>query len=566
MNEENNERTDNIKEMEPRISSKKEDFETSLKIMKIKIKKGLYRVFVRDLNIDVSQSVKLLFHGLIVGTLLTFMIYNTVEGTPNLAYSSGLKITIFIITGLTILFGGIITDFLIRFKYLYEILTFISAIPIVIMLSSLNPIIIIFATFILGITSSLLLILFITGILFNTDLLNRARILTLIIFGMGIFSTPIIVLIFFIQSQTWVWIVILILGIISIIYSYKISISPLEIEIVLLKVEKISFRNYVKTIWKSGGVPYIFFMFFTSFILGFFLSSLVNISFNVISIIVVIFVGIISFPLIAALIDNIGRKPAAYIVLFLIGTFCVFFDYPSTNLVNLNIFLLAVFAFSTLLILILTTVVAGDLSSAITRGKITGVFMFTTVLGVILGSMLRVNLFTIGDFTNPDMIKEVADWSSFLILITALIFAFTKEPFEEHSTTWREYVNRVYIISDNGLSIYSRDFGKTDEDRKEVDEDLVSGGLTGLQAILNEISQSEERIKVMDHGDFQILFHYGRYSMAVLFTQKDLKVLVEKLANFHNSFELMNEKKLKKFTGEVTGLYGIDDLAKKYFL
>jgi len=159
----------------------------------------------------------------------------------------------------------------------------------------------------------------------------------------------------------------------------------------------------------------------------------------------------------------------------------------------------------------------------------------------------------------------MADWGSAIIFSAVVLFSTSSESFDFRTTFWRHFLDKIYLLTDTGTALYSYNFSKFVDKRGGVSEDLVSGGLTGIQSMLQEISRSKESIKVLDHGDLKIIFHHGKYTTAVLFVTKELYVFHEKLNRFHKSFEYMNKDELKDFHGNISKLYGIDELRRKYF-
>lgn len=524
------------------------------------IKKEAYHLIARDFKISKWQIAKLTINAMVISLVFTFFLVNLLEGVPHYDFDYNIKFIILIVSGFSMLFGGIITDYLIQFKFIYETLAMITVIPMFVIITNATESVIILCGLSLAIISSLLMILLFTEILRITDLLNRARIVTFITSIMLVFSAPLITLIILFSYNNWVIFVVLIFSLIS---TYLIKKKPEEFEDSIPNVEQISLKGYFKTIKNSGGIPYFLFLLFTSLTLGFFASSAINASFNTGEIIATSIVGVISIPLVAILLDNIGRKIAGYIALFLVGIFCIFFDYPSITPFALNPFRMAIYVFSAMIILILTVSVAGDLSSTYSRGRILGVFLFATILGTLIGSLMRTYYFTNEDFENQDFISRIADFSTLLIFIVTFAYSRARDPFQSETPNWRDYLFRLYIISDNGTSLFNHDFRPA---ISGPSEDLVSGGLSGLQALLKEISLSEKNIEIVNHGDIQIIFHYGKFSNAVLFVKQDLNVLREKLASFHLRFENINSNALINWNGEVSKLTGLDILMKKYFI
>jgi MFS family permease len=316
--------------------------------------------------------------------------------------------------------------------------------------------------------------------------------------------------------------------------------------------------------------------------LGFYLASAVFVEISTKDIIIILIVGVISFPIISIALDHYGRKPIAFLTLFLLAIISLFFDYPDKQFMIFDEIRIAIYSFSGLLILIMGIVLAGDLSSKFARGKITGIFLLAIIVGTIIGSLIRTMSLIDYDFEDPLMLVRVSDWATLLIVTTILLMNFAVEPFQEHTQEWRHFLHRLYLFTPTGIAICAKEFRspnqisnsaikRIENNPKEksesgLNEDLVSGGLMGLQTMLKEISQSQQYIRILDHGDLQLIFHYGEYSTAVLFVERDLFIFREKLAEFHLQFEYQNQIELKNFIGKVSGFHGIDALFERYFL
>lgn len=527
----------------------------------------LQQVFVRDFKMNRRQFGQLVLKSVLVSAIMAFYIGEVFLKTASLSLPYELQLSFFIVGGLTVLFGGIITDFLVPYRYIYEILCGLTIVPMFLLLFIESLLLSIVSLYAIAILAALVFILYFTSILRYTDTLNRARVITLLLSIVVIALIPFVLLLVF-EQDIVVSIIstILMMGSVYLVYRYPDDFSNINIH----ERSRLSFRRYWTIIAESGGIPYMLFLAFTAFTLGFFGASAIEASFSTSEIVAVATVGIISVPLIAGLLDNIGRKTAGYISLFLVGLFCIFFDYPTADPFALNPFRLGVFMFSALLVIIMTAVVAGDLSSMYSRGRITGALLFVTIFGAILGSALRVNYFDVSDFTDDVFRRQVADIATLLIFIVTFAFSLARDSFQSETTEWRNYIDRIYLISENGLAIYGGILGEQQQiedlqGRTAPNEDLVSGGLTGLQAMLREISMSEKNIEVVNQGDTYIIFHHGEFTKAVLFVRKDLFVLREKLANFHLTFEAIHRDLLDDWNGEVTAFKDLKKLVNYYF-
>ena len=59
------------------------------------------------------------------------------------------------------------------------------------------------------------------------------------------------------------------------------------------------------------------------------------------------------------------------------------------------------------------------------------------------------------------------------------------------------------------------------DDKHELDEDLIAGGMVGITAMLKEISQSSEELKIIDHSDQIIMLDHGEnFFIALMVVEK----------------------------------------------
>jgi MFS family permease len=283
---------------------------------------------------------------------------------------------------------------------------------------------------------------------------------------------------------------------------------------------------------------------------------------------IAVIVGILSFPLIGITLDHIGRKPVIIMTIVAVGALSLFFDYPEINVdsITMKAIRIGLFIFAGLLIIILTAVLVGDVSTRFSRGRVMSVILFAVVAGAIIGSLVENNITYNRDALTFEERVRTADWIGLLFLISLAFVTRAKETLQPHSQDWRDFIERIYINTKAGLNVFAYNFKYPSLNRTNTEEeDLVSGGLSGVQSILREISHSNRTIEVLDHGDKKLLFHEGKYTTAVLFTKMDLNVLREKLAQFVNLFEYYNQSELEHFFGNVSKLKQLDTLLKRFF-
>ncbi|MBD3186358.1 hypothetical protein GF325_05975 [Candidatus Bathyarchaeota archaeon] len=526
--------------------------------MKRTLRKSL-DFFVRDFNVKRSQILNLMFKAMILASYGAFWFVSLLDRLPTgMRIDEPMNWIIILVFGITILFGGIITDRLVFIQFVYEIMALVAIVPMLLMLFFKVESIVLLGATLLGFVIALLVLQFFTAILVDTTLLNRARIITFLFAIMGLFSAPIITLVIIVKSYHWVYLIIILLSLISVFSSKKF---PRRHPVVSIKkIPGFKVKNYWTMVKSSGVIPHVIFFFFTSMVIGFFFTEALSTSLGIPEIIVIIVVVIASLPIISSILDNRGRKPIVYLTLFLLGAFCIFRDYPASAWESITALRIGLYSFSVILILVLALVISGDLSSHFSRGKISGIITFFTTVGMVTGVFLYLNI----DTSTVDVVA-ISDWASIIIFISIFLFASTPETLQEDTHRWHEFLEKLYLVSDAGLALFSWDFHKDNRDRDEVNEDLVSGGLKGIESLLKEISHSKQNIRVLDHGDMNVIFHYGKCSMAVLFVEKELVILREKLANFHLLFEYINQDALQGDIINLGELKEVNALLKRFF-
>ena len=137
---------------------------------------------------------------------------------------------------------------------------------------------------------------------------------------------------------------------------------------------------------------------------------------------------------------------------------------------------------------------------------------------------------------------------------------------------WAKSLKTLFVISKSGICLYNHDFilkyqpKEEEEENREFDEDLISGALTGISAILSEITKSSRHLKKIDKEGNHIYFAFGKYHIAALITTMDLPVLFKKLLAFSRAFEQNFSEETKNFKGNVSVFAPAKFLIKKLIL
>jgi hypothetical protein len=518
------------------------------------IGKYLHHFFVRDMYLRPGMLLIYFLQSLIVVLSNAYWLVTMLGEHPYVDFPLGIQIGISIVGALTILFGGSIIDYFLRIKNLFAVISLFSLIPMILIVYMTNEWILMLATGFLAFTSFILTIFYFSRILATTTLLNRARTFTIVLSLMVLAGAPIAyyVMSSFLFKYAWIVLALIIFG----LYFTTRSMKDDRYYPLPTKFEQIY------PLFKTDGIPSSFlFLLLTSTIVGFFTTQIFTQDYSTTDFALLIVFGLISLPIIAALLDNVGRKSISYLTLVLLSVLTIFYDFPEMDNFSWTAIRVGIYGYGFLFILISTGVLAGDLATHTTRGRLVGVFLFGTVIGILIG--VGIQIYLQSRLSDMGVRTVVSDISSFILFIALLFNALTKETFEYGSPDWRLYLDRIYLVTKSGIGIYMVDFRVTTDE--PIHDDLVSGGLTGIQQMLKEISHSNQEIQILDHGDTKFLFNSGQYTNAILIVKRDFRVFREKLKDFHEHFEFLNKDILPRFFGDIKKLVGLEKLRKRYF-
>ncbi|MHA1636034.1 MAG: hypothetical protein ACTSUZ_15900 [Candidatus Thorarchaeota archaeon] len=126
---------------------------------------------------------------------------------------------------------------------------------------------------------------------------------------------------------------------------------------------------------------------------------------------------------------------------------------------------------------------------------------------------------------------------------------------------WSEQMLELYVIHQSGILMYHEKFIPT----VDLDENLTAAGLTGLQELFKEITQSKAGLNRLSIGDFDILFAQRKGFTTVLVANSPYRVLLDKVRDFSDQFELLFGVEVKTFSGAVAQFDQASRLTQKLF-
>ncbi|MHA1943763.1 MAG: hypothetical protein ACW96M_05140 [Candidatus Thorarchaeota archaeon] len=126
---------------------------------------------------------------------------------------------------------------------------------------------------------------------------------------------------------------------------------------------------------------------------------------------------------------------------------------------------------------------------------------------------------------------------------------------------WKQQLVELFIIQQGGLLVYHYEFERT----SELDQVLTAAGISGVQSLFQEITKSEMGLNVVSVGKYAILFSHSVSFTSVLITKSPYNVLIDKIEEFTNAFELMFGTIIQNFEGNLKEFSSAKDLVTSVF-
>jgi hypothetical protein len=114
---------------------------------------------------------------------------------------------------------------------------------------------------------------------------------------------------------------------------------------------------------------------------------------------------------------------------------------------------------------------------------------------------------------------------------------------------WHSKMINLYVITnEHGICCVYFPFRKY---TGKMSPQLISSGVSGVIAIVKEMTSSKKHLKSVDQEDVKFIFEYGLYTTAALLAEEDLQVYHAKLKAFVEEFEKEFKQYLVNWTGSI---------------
>ncbi|MHA1798831.1 MAG: hypothetical protein ACTSVY_10345 [Candidatus Helarchaeota archaeon] len=125
-----------------------------------------------------------------------------------------------------------------------------------------------------------------------------------------------------------------------------------------------------------------------------------------------------------------------------------------------------------------------------------------------------------------------------------------------------ERIHHLYLfMSSSGVLIYDKPF----KFNNDVEPNLVSGSLSVFASLIQEITQTETNIKIVEQEGMTILLEHGKCVSGAILTEQNFPSLRIKLKELIAGVENQYQDTLSKFDGDTACFSSIDTYFEKIF-
>lgn len=126
---------------------------------------------------------------------------------------------------------------------------------------------------------------------------------------------------------------------------------------------------------------------------------------------------------------------------------------------------------------------------------------------------------------------------------------------------WTDQMLELYMIHTSGVLLFHHQFVPA----VNMDESLTAAGISGVQELFKEITQSKTGLNNLSIGNFEILFAQEPDFTSVLIAKRPYRVLLEKAKDFSDKFQLVFGRAVQQFSGNTGQFAAGEALVKAVF-
>ncbi len=185
--------------------------------------------------------------------------------------------------------------------------------------------------------------------------------------------------------------------------------------------------------------------------------------------------------------------------------------------------------------------------------------LVTTEMAIGLGFILGPILLPYGS----TLIFPLILTSMGIMAVLILFVGYTKETLPaKEEIEWKTSLHEFFsITSKGGICLFHYNF----LEESPIDPQLFAGGISGVCTLVQEMTQSQKRTKVIDQEDKTLILEFGEHITCVLLCTASSKILRNKLREIVEEIEFLFRDELASWTGNIAVFKPIGKLIQRYF-
>lgn len=111
---------------------------------------------------------------------------------------------------------------------------------------------------------------------------------------------------------------------------------------------------------------------------------------------------------------------------------------------------------------------------------------------------------------------------------------------------WEDYLMEIYVLQSSGVLMHHHTFKSS----VSFDEGLTAAGIAGIQNLFQELLLTKGGLNHLTVGEYSVLFVHGDGILSVLISTKPYTILLDKLKDFTDKFQLVYQKEIEAYEGD----------------
>jgi len=189
--------------------------------------------------------------------------------------------------------------------------------------------------------------------------------------------------------------------------------------------------------------------------------------------------------------------------------------------------------------------------------------MIIIMLGL-TGGVIGYALTSVHQYLAPELsllVKFICQ-SIYVAGITLFAIGFWGLPYSLRELDWQDKTHHLYLFTlEKALIIHEHKF----KDLGEIEANLVSGGLTGLSILIQEITKKETNLRIIEQEGITIILEHGKFLTGAMIVEENLNMIRKKLRKFIDKVEVNFHQKLADSPNIISEFSEIEKITLKIF-